>query len=223
MQADFWHQRWQAGEIGFHKHEYNAHMTRFIDLLGIEKGDHVLVPLCGKSLDMIWLRDQNFQVTGIEISPIAVANFFSENSIEHEISDNKWGKAYRSDGITIYCADFFDISSADLPHVDGVYDRASLIALPEVMRPPYASHLAGLISDTTRSLLITLDYPQHEMNGPPFSVSMHEVNKLFGDQFVIEPVLSEDCLINEPRFQARGLSRLDERVFLLTKILPELA
>ena len=73
MQAEFWHQRWQAGEIGFHKHEYNAHMTRFIDLLGIEQGDNILVPLCGKSLDMIWLRDQKFNVTGIEISPIATS------------------------------------------------------------------------------------------------------------------------------------------------------
>jgi thiopurine S-methyltransferase len=220
MQADFWHQRWQAGDIGFHKHEYNAHMTRFIDLLGIEQGDHVLVPLCGKSLDMVWLRDKMFHVTGIEISPIAVADFFSENNIEHEIHQHEWGQAFQSDGITILCADFFDISSADLPHIDGIYDRASLIALPEDMRPSYAKHLSGLIPDTIRSLLITLDYPQHEMDGPPFAVTETEVNQLFGEQFIIEPIYSEDCLVNEPRFQAKGLTRLDERVFLLTKNLP---
>lgn len=192
-------------------------MTRFIDLLGIEQGDHVLVPLCGKSLDMVWLRDQHFRVTGIEISPIAVAGFFAENNIEHEISEHPWGKAYKSEGITVLCADFFDISPADLPPVDGVYDRASLIALPETMRPNYTSRLAGLIPDTTRSLLITLDYPQDEMNGPPFSVSEREVNQLFSDQFIIEAIYSEDCLVNEPRFREKGLSRLDERVFLLTK------
>ena len=220
MQADFWHQRWQAGEIGFHKHEYNAHMTRFIDLLGIEQGDHVLVPLCGKSLDMIWLREQKFQVIGIEISPIAVADFFSENKIEHEIIEHDWGQVYQSDGIRILCADFFDIASADLPHIDGIYDRASLIALPKAMRPAYAKHLAGLIPDTIRSLLITLDYPQQEMDGPPFSVSEADVKQLFSDQFIIEPIYSEDCLVDEPRFQAKGLSRLDERVFLLTKNIP---
>ena len=220
MQAEFWHQRWQAGEIGFHKHEYNAHMTRFIDLLGIEQGDNILVPLCGKSLDMIWLRDQKFNVTGIEISPIAVADFFSENDIEHEISEHAWGKAYRSKNLDILCADFFDIGPADLPHTDGVYDRASLIALPEAMRPDYVKHLADLIPDTSRSLLITLDYPQQEMGGPPFSISESDVNQLFADLFIIEPIYSEDCLINEPRFQAKGLSRLDERVFLLTKNIP---
>lgn len=217
MQADFWHQRWQAGEIGFHKHDYNVHMTQFIDLLGIEQGDHILVPLCGKSLDMIWLRDHNFHVTGIEISPIAVADFFAENSIQHDIIDHPWGKAYKSEGITILCADFFDISPADLPPVDGVYDRASLIALPETMRPQYSRHLADLIPDTTRSLLITLDYPQDEMNGPPFSVSEQELARLFSTQFIIEPIYSEDCLVNEPRFREKGLSRLDERIFLLTK------
>ncbi|MCK5359534.1 MAG: thiopurine S-methyltransferase, partial [Gammaproteobacteria bacterium] len=173
-----------------------------------------------KSLDMIWLRDQNFNVTGIEISPVAVADFFSENNIEHEISEHAWGKAYRSDKLNILCADFFDISPADLPHTDGVYDRASLIALPEAMRADYVKHLAGLIPDTSRSLLITLDYPQQQMDGPPFSVSESDVNQLFADLFIIEAIYSEDCLIDEPRFQAKGLSRLDERVFLLTKNIP---
>ena len=220
MQANFWHQRWQAGEIGFHKHEYNAHMTRFIDLLGIEQGDHVLVPLCGKSLDMIWLREQNFRVTGIEISPLAVDDFFIENDIEHDISEHEWGLMYQGDGINVLCADFFDIQSADLPHVDAVYDRASLIALPQEMRPDYVVHLTTLMPDTARSLLITLDYPQQEMNGPPISVSESEVRRLFGRQFIIEPIFAEDCLVNEPRFQAKGLSRLDERVFLLTRNIP---
>ena len=220
MQADFWHQRWQAGEIGFHKHEYNAHMTRFIDLLGIEQGDHILVPLCGKSLDMIWLREKNFRVTGIEISQLAVDGFFAENNIEHDISEHEWGLMYQANGINILCADFFDIHSADLPHIDAVYDRASLIALPQDMRPDYVVHLTTLMPDTARSLLITLDYPQQEMDGPPFSVSEAEVRQLFGQQFIIEPILTEDCLVNEPRFQAKGLSRLDERVFLLTRNIP---
>ena len=220
MQADFWHQRWQAGEIGFHKHEYNAHMTRFIDLLGLEKGDHVLVPLCGKSLDMIWLSEHGFRVTGIEISPIAVSGFFAENNITFSTTEHDWGTTYRSENITILLADFFSISSLDLPHIDGVYDRAALIALPGDLRANYVRHLAGMMPDTARSLLITLDYPQHEMDGPPFSVSREDVNRLFGEQFMIEPIYSEDCLKNEPRFQQRGLSSLYEHVFLLTKNIP---
>lgn len=220
MQADFWHQRWQAGKIGFHKHEYNTQMMRFIDLLGIEQGDHILVPLCGKSLDMIWLREQNFRVTGIEISQLAVDGFFAENNMEHVISKHEWGLMYQADGINILCADFFDIHSADLPQIDAVYDRASLIALPQDMRPDYVAHLTTLMPDTTRSLLITLDYPQQEMDGPPFSVSEADVRQLFGQQFIIEPIIAEDCLANEPRFLAKGLSRLEERVFLLIRNIP---
>ncbi len=220
MQADFWHQRWQDGEIGFHKHEYNASMKRFIDLLGIEQGDHVLVPLCGKSLDMIWLREQHFRVTGIEISQLAVDDFFIENNIEHDISEHEWGLMYQADGITIYCADFFNIYSANLPHVDAVYDRASLIALPRDMRTDYVGHLSLLMPDTARSLLITLDYPQREMDGPPFSVSDAEVRQLYGQEFIIETIIAEDCLANEPRFKEKGLSQLVERVFLLTRNIP---
>ncbi len=220
MQAEFWHQRWQAGEIGFHKHDYNAQMTRFIDLLALEQGDHILVPLCGKSLDMIWLRDQGFRVTGIEISPLAVEGFFSENGIVPERSEHTWGQKYQAGDITIFCANFFDVHSSDLPQVDAVYDRASLIALPQAMRPEYVSHLTQLMPDTTHSLLITLDYPQREMDGPPFSVDEAEVRKLFEQQFIIEPILADDCLANEPRFQAKGLSRLEERVFLLTRNIP---
>ena len=220
MKAEFWHQRWQPETMGLSGLIASSHMTRFIDLLGIEQGDNVLVPLCGKSLDMIWLRDKNFRVTGIEISPIAVADIFAENKIEHEISDYAWGKAYRSENLDILCADFFDISPSDLPHTDGIYDRASLIALPESMRPDYAKHRASPTAGLSVGFLITLDYPQQEMDGPPFSVSERDVDQLFSELFIIEPIYSEDCLVNEPRFQAKGLTRLDERVFLLTKNIP---
>ena len=219
MDADFWHQRWQAGEIGFHRQEYNDHMMEFIDLLGLEPWDHILVPLCGKSRDMIWMRDHNYRVTGIEISPIAVADFFAEHDISYHVSDHAWGSRYTSDGITILCADFFDISSVDLPPIDGIYDRASLIALPSAMRADYVRHLATLMPDTARSLLITLEYPQNEMDGPPFSVNEKDVYQLYGDKFLIELLHSVDCLANEPRFQQRGLSKLEEHVFLLARII----
>lgn len=220
MQKDFWHKRWQAGEIGFHKRAYNTQLKRFIDLLGIEQGDHVLVPLCGKSLDIIWLHNMNYRVTGIEISPLAVESFFTENDIKFITIEHDWGLLYQAEGLNILCADFFDIQSVDLPPVDAVYDRASLIAMPEDMRSNYVAHLTSLMPDTTRSLLITLDYPQQEMDGPPFAVSASEVENLFGQQFIIESIISEDCLVDEPHFQKKGLSKLDEQVFLLTRNIP---
>ena len=217
MKLDFWHERWEKGEIGFHQHDFNRHMQEFIDRLGVQVGAHVLVPLCGKSLDMLWLADHGFQVTGIEISELAARDFFAESGLAHEIIDRSGVPVYRGENIEIYCADFFTIDKTDLPLVDAVYDRASLIALPPDMRLDYAGHLTSLISGGIRSLLVTLDYPQDEMRGPPFSVTPAEVEQLFNSQYRINHLHSEDCLVNEPRFRKKGLTRLDEHVFILQK------
>ena len=217
MNPEFWHERWEKGEIGFHQHDFNRHMQEFVDCLGVQSGAHVLVPLCGKSLDMLWLADHGYRVTGIEISELAAREFFAENSLFHEIIDQAGVVLYRGENIDIWCADFFTVDKTDLPVVDAVYDRASLSALPPDMRLAYAGHLTSLISDGIRSLLVTLDYPQEEMRGPPFSVTPAEVEQLFGSKYDIKGLHSEDCLVNEPRFRKKGLTRLDEHVFILQK------
>lgn len=215
MKPEFWHERWEKGEIGFHQHDFNRHMQDFVDRLGAQAEAQVLVPLCGKSLDMLWLVDQGYRVTGIEISERAVQNFYAENDLDHEIINQAGLTLYRGEKIDIYCTDFFKMDQKDLPLVEAVYDRASLIALPPAMRRPYAEHLSSLIGRGVRSLLITLEYPQAEMRGPPFSVTPAEVRQLFGTDYRIEHIHSEDCLAHEPRFRKKGLTRLDEHVFIL--------
>jgi thiopurine S-methyltransferase len=217
MKAEFWHERWEKGEIGFHQTDFNRFMQDFVGRLAIQPGAHILVPLCGKSLDMLWLAGQGYRVTGIEISGRAAKDFFLESRLEHELVQLPGGSVYRGENIDILCADLFTVEQTDLPPVDAVYDRASLIALPPEMRPDYAKHLTGLISRDTRSLLVTLDYPQEEMPGPPFAVTSDEVRRLFGSQYQIERLHTEDCLAREPRFREKGLSRLDEQVYLMQK------
>ena len=217
MRARFWHERWDRGEIGFHQQEFNSHMQQFIGRLGIAPGDHVLVPLCGKSLDMLWLAEQGYRVTGIELSERAARDFFAENGLSGErISENEM-TVYRGDSIEIVCADFFSLSPRKLPRTDAVYDRAALIALPPEMRPSYAEHLALLVPEDAPALLITLEYPQQEMKGPPFSVTGKEVHELFAGAFTIRHLLEEERLSKEPRFVKKGLSRMEEHVFLLRK------
>ncbi len=217
MQAEFWHERWEKGEIGFHQHEFNNHMQSFIDRLGVSPGAHILVPLCGKSLDMLWLARWGFQVTGIEISEMAARAFFIENGLDHEVAGQPGKVTWSGERVSILCADFFTVQKAGLGCVDAVYDRASLIALPPDMRRDYARHLTGLLDDGVCSLLVTLDYPQEEMRGPPFSVSSDEVRRLFSEHYSIEHLHAEDCLASEPRFRKKGLTRLDEHVWLLQK------
>jgi thiopurine S-methyltransferase len=217
MEADFWHERWEKGEIGFHQQDFNQHMQTFIGRLRIEPGAHVLVPLCGKSLDMLWLAQQGYRVTGIELSERAIRDFFVENRLAYELDRKPGVISYRGENILLLCTDFFTVDKMHLPRIDAVYDRASVVALPPEMRPAYAGHLASLLDPGTRSLLVTLDYPQEEMRGPPFSVTFDEVRRLFGLQFSIERLHSEDCLAREPRFRKKGLTRLEEHVCLLQK------
>jgi len=217
VKADFWHERWERGEIGFHQQDVNRHLQRFVSRLGVSPGANILVPLCGKSLDMLWLAEQGFQVTGIELSEVAVKSFFVENGLSYELGQRPGAVLYRGEKIHILCADFFSVKKVDLPVIAAVYDRAALVALPPEMRPVYAEHLTRLIEPGTRSLLVTLDYPTEEMQGPPFSVTLDEVRRLFGGLCDIEHLHSEDCLAREPRFREKGLTCLEDHVWLLQK------
>lgn len=217
MQADFWHERWEKGEIGFHQADYNQYMQDFIERLGVRPGAQILAPLCGKSLDMLWLAEQGYCVTGIEISELAVKDFFVENSLSYHIDRGSGVDTFRGEQICILCTDFFSLEKQDLPAIDAVYDRAALVALPPDMRQDYARHLAQLMESEVRSLLVTLDYPTEQMRGPPFSVTAEEVRQLFSEQYCVESLHAEDCLAREPRFRKKGLTYLTEQVYLLQK------
>jgi len=215
MNRDFWQARWDEGRIGFHQDEVNPYLQRYWQSLGVAPGATVFVPLCGKSRDMLWLRDRGHAVIGVEIVPRAVEAFFAENGLA--ATQRQRGKLtlWESEGIKIFRGDFFDITANDVAGVGAVYDRASLIALPPSMRQRYAAHLRAILPGKVNVLLVTMDYPQSEMDGPPFAVTEQEVAALYQDHFNIEQVCSEDILVANPRFQEQGLSRLLEKVYVL--------
>ena len=217
MDPSFWHARWQANEIGFHQNEINAHLQHYWPRLEVPAGGLVFVPLCGKTRDMLWLASQGLNLVGVEISPIATAAFFTENGLMAESVRRGHFLRHEAAEILLLEGDFFDLSTADLGAVDAVYDRASLIALPPASRRRYAEHMAGLVSPGVQLLLITLDYPQQEMDGPPFAVTAAEVAELWSPGFRIERLDSCDILTENPRFQARGLTRLQEQVYRLVR------
>lgn len=218
MQPSFWLERWQQGEIGFHQEEINSHLQQFWSRLGLAPESAVFVPLCGKSHDMLWLRAQGHRVLGVELSPLAVAAFFEENRLVPEVSQQGAFERWEADGLAILCGDFFDLGATDLEAVAGVYDRASLVALPPPLRGRYAEHLHAILPAAVPVLLVTMDYPQAEMDGPPFSVGEQEVGTLYSGAYQIEPLLSLDILAENPRFRERGLSRMEERVYRLDPV-----
>ena len=215
MEREFWHTRWEEGRIGFHQADINPHLRRYWPAMQAESGATVFVPLCGKSRDMLWLRDQGHRVVGVEIIPRAVEAFFDENALTPRTRIHGAFTVWETEGITIFQGDFFDVSANDLDGIRVVYDRASLIALPPPLRARYAEHLRAILPKQPRVLLVTMDYPQHEMDGPPFAVTEQEVAALYQDHFTIEQLCSDDILAAEPRFQQQGLTSLMEKVYLL--------
>lgn len=215
MEKDFWLERWQRGEIGFHQDEINPYLRQYWSTLNLAPGTPVFVPLCGKSRDLLWLRQQGHPVLGVELSPLAVEAFFTENELVPQHSRSHAFDCCVADGLRLLCGDFFDLGKADLAGVGAVYDRASLVALPPEMRTRYARHTLELLPAGTPVLLVTFDYPQHEMAGPPFAVTPAEVHALFGNQADVTLLAQEDVLAQNPRFRERGLSRLRENIFLL--------
>ncbi|MDD2913835.1 MAG: thiopurine S-methyltransferase [Gallionella sp.] len=215
MKKEFWLERWEREEIGFHQSEINPYLCRYWHELNAAKNSKVFVPLCGKSRDLLWLQQLGHQVLGVELSALAVQAFFKENGYTpHRTTAEKFD-CCAADNIRILCGDFFDLSKADLADVGAVYDRASLIALPLEMRARYAKHLANILPPETKILLITFDYPQAEMPGPPFAVSVGEVEELYRGYANVKLLAQLDVLPQQPRFRERGLSSLRENIFLL--------
>ncbi len=217
MEPQFWHQRWQNNEIGFHQADANPFMVQHWSRLGLKPGSRVLVPLCGKSVDMLWLLEQGHRVTGVELSELALEAFVAENQLSME--ENRHGpfRRWQLDELELLAGDFFEFKADTAAPFDAVYDRAALIALPEEMRAGYAARLAALLPSGTRMLLITLDYDQNLKAGPPFAVGGAEVQQLFADDFVVEELADQDVLEENLRFKQQGLDWLREHVYLLER------
>jgi len=213
MQPNFWHTRWERGEIGFHRSEVNPYLQQFWAKLGVPSGACVFVPLCGKSCDMLWLRSQGYVVVGAELSPLATKAFFDEAGLQPIQSRQGKLQCHEADGIAVLCGDFFDLVPADLEQTTAIYDRASLIALPPEMRARYARHLRLLLPVGTRMLLLTLDYPQQQMQGPPFAVSEQEVHLLYDGMAEVERLASCDVLGENEKFKQRGVTRLQKNIY----------
>ncbi len=184
MDADFWHQRWQSGELGFHQKEANRMLVDCFTELSITEDDRVFVPLCGKSLDIAWLLSRRFRVAGAELSELAVTHLFSELGVDPGISDVGNMRLYSAEGIDIFVGDIFDLAGDMLGSVQAVYDRAALVALPEGMRERYAKHVM-MISNRAPQFLLTFEYDQTVMNGPPFSLNDQDVMELYKDTYEV--------------------------------------
>ena len=210
MQADFWHDRWDKQAIGFHQTEINRFLLKYWSHLKVANNSQVFVPLCGKSSDMLWLREQGHDVFGIELSGDAVKDFFIENKRQVNEIKHTVFQVSESDNIQLYQGDFFQLTNQDCAGVSAVYDRAALIALPKQMRQDYVNHLINILPSIVPILLVTVEYEQDKLSGPPFSVVEAEVHSLFQANYQIQK-------LEEVVSDFRGLVAT-EKVFILTPL-----
>lgn len=196
MHPEFWHKRWEDGQIGFHLPHPNPTLTRWWPTLGVASGAPVLVPLCGKSQDLAWLAEQSHDVLGVELSPLAVDAFFAERGVVPKIDEVGPYRRVAAEGITLLNGDFFALP--EVPPFAAVYDRASLVALPPEMRQDYAKKLTRMVPPGGVVLLVAMNFPQEVRPGPPHAVTAAEVDALYAPGFELDLLETIDLRAAEP-------------------------
>ncbi|BAO43447.1 thiopurine S-methyltransferase [Thiolapillus brandeum] len=217
MEKRFWLDCWAEQRIGFHLPEINPHLQRHWDGLAVPAGGRVLVPLCGKSLDMLWLREKGYEVLGVELSDIALQDFSRENELSLEWSREGGFASACCDGLTLLKGDFFHLQARQVGELTAVYDRAALVALPASMRPSYVEQVTRLLAPGAAGLLVSIDYPEGAMAGPPFSVPAAEVMALYEDAFEVNLLETGDVLKANPRLAEKGIKYLRKQVWGLRR------
>jgi thiopurine S-methyltransferase len=223
METEYWLKRWREGRTGWHRPEVMPLLEQHWAALDVPRGSRVLVPLCGKSVDMLWLAQQGMRVLGIDVSPIAIESFLAENQLHARTRSTAEGTHYEITNapaggeIEIINGDAFAVDPAAIAQCNAFYDRAALIAMRAPMRRRLVNELYVQLSAGSAGLLITLAYPDGEMQGPPFSVDDAEVHDLFDKSWQVERLEYRDILASQPSFSEQGVSALHTGVYALTR------
>ena len=206
------------GQTGFHQSAVDRNLTRYWPDLGLAIDTRVFVPLCGKSLDLLWLWEQGHSVTGVELSTVALESFCMEHGIPAKRRMDGDFDVYGAPKLQLFGGDFFALTPELLGPIPAVYDRAALISWAPELRETYVKHISALTNPGTQTLLVTLEYRQEQMKGPPFSVDADEVHRLYAQNHEIQALSRQDIVANEPRLRSRGVTQLHEACYWLTRL-----
>jgi len=215
LKSEFWHKCWERNSLGFHQTQVHRFLAEYLVPMIKERDKHVLVPLCGKSLDMAWLAER-LQVTGAELSEIACRDFFEEKSLNYKQDRVESFQRFYVENLMLWQGDFFQLQAESLPEFDWIYDRAALIALPKEMQLAYANHLMSFMRAGTRLFLISLEFPEKELAGPPFPIFDSDIKRLFPD-CNIECLASHELAAKQFAQRQFNVSFLIERLYIISK------
>ncbi len=210
MDPSFWHRRWQKNEIGFHESEGSHLLKAHFDQWKLPSNPRIFVPLCGKTRDIAWLLSKGVEVVAIELNESAVIALFDELGVKPERKEQDELTLYSVRDLSVYVGDFFSLTAALIGKINGVYDRAALVALPLELRKQYTQHLQQ-ITQQCKQLLVAYDYEQTLFDGPPFSVTALEVDEHYSNDFNIEQLYRGNI-----QGGFRGQSEVFEAVYFLS-------
>lgn len=205
-----WIERWHEGRTGWHEPAGNRNLQTHWKA----SGRRILVPLCGKTPDLLWLESQGNDVVGVEVAELGVLGFFADNGLAFERTEGPL-PAYRAIGrrITLYCGDFFEFRGGR--PFDAHYDRGALVALSEDLRARYATHVSSLLTPDAEQLVITVEYDQSVCDGPPFSIDEKELLGYWPRLYRHASV--DDTANAPPKFLDAGLDLMHEVVWRTTR------
>jgi thiopurine S-methyltransferase len=211
-----WLQCWRDQNTDFHQAEVNPLLSRFWPGLNLPFGSRVFVPLCGKSLDMIWLAEQGHEVIGVELSPVAVSDFFRENDLQ-PVKRRMGGFTLWSHGnLSILCGDYFALGKADIGLFDTVYDRAALTALPENIRSLYVAQLSRLAPAAAKVFLLTVEDAAEDATLQQAIGVDEEIAELYSERFEIDLAYVESVFEPDAETPGQTVRRAEYKVYRLS-------
>ena len=213
MEQEFWQEKWDEGRIGFNQAAANPYLVAHWGSLGLAPGSRILVPLCGKTIDMLWLRAQGHAVVGVEFVKEACEAFFIENDIPYEATAMGYRATDDGPELTLVYGDFMALQPEQMGPFDGFYDRASVVALSKELQEAMAAQMDRLLSSGGRGLMVTFEFPTAD--GPPFSTPEARIEELFGAQFELKRLATHDA--SESDLEKFGYDWARELVTLLAK------
>ncbi|MGA0556913.1 thiopurine S-methyltransferase [Larkinella sp. VNQ87] len=210
MEKQAWAESWEASNNRFHRQDVHPYVLKHLTPFALMEKS-ILVPLCGRSLDLVYFSQFAERVVGVEQAESVILQFFAENQLAYE----KVGERYISNNLTIFCKDLFALTPEEVGEINLVYDRASLAALPLPLRVGYLQKMEELTSPGTQYFLTTLEYAP-EMDSAPYSIAPEEVYGYFPN-YLIDHV--ESPAVPHHRLVRRfNLHYLKEHGFLMRKL-----
>jgi thiopurine S-methyltransferase len=210
-----WHSYWTGKRPGFHEASVNVYLQQFFPQFNLQPQDGVFLPLCGKAHDIQWLAQQDLNVVGVELSEVAIKSFFEEWEIDFDVSEEPDFRVFRSPNITLYQGDYMHLKPEHLAHCKMVYDRASIVAIEPFNRQSYVNQLLNIVPQQIPILMVTLEYDQSVMSGPPFSVPVKEIEGLFEPDYRLTHLITQEQINERERWRDKGLKSLLETALRL--------